>query len=153
MRREKKPARSPVARPFLLGLTLALQLVDLGFAEALDQRELLLAGVGERLDRVDAALEQLFEVGRRDALSLFFSFGGLSEEEERRVCLYWCCWGFRCARGAGSPTATPVRVRVPTGRGQGGRSLLLQRRKEGKEKPPLLRLSAASGSAAPKKEK
>lgn len=50
--------------------TLALQLVDLRLAEALDERELLLAGVRERLDRVDAALEQLLEVGDRDALRL-----------------------------------------------------------------------------------
>lgn len=56
--------------------TLALQLVDLGLAEALDERELLLAGVRERLDRVDAALEQLLEVGRGDALCLCRFFGG-----------------------------------------------------------------------------
>jgi hypothetical protein len=50
--------------------TLALQLVDLGLAEALDERELLLARVREGLDRVHAALEQLLEVGRGDALGL-----------------------------------------------------------------------------------
>jgi len=94
---KRSPPSPGPPRSFLLaGLTLALQLVDLGLAEALDERELLLAGVGERLDRVDAALDQLLEVGRRDALGLFvclFSllfFWWVERRGERRLV---CCCG------------------------------------------------------------
>jgi hypothetical protein len=59
------PSHRPPAR-----LTLALQLLDLGLAYALDGGELPLGRVREGLDCVYAALLELLDVSRRDAVRL-----------------------------------------------------------------------------------
>ena len=58
------------ASPLSPCLTLLLELLHLGLADALDERELLLGRVGERLDRADAALAQLLDIDGRDTVGL-----------------------------------------------------------------------------------
>lgn len=76
-------ARRGLSSSLSTQLTLFLQLLHLGLAQALDGRQLALGRVGERLKRVHAAVHQLLNVGHGDARALFCARAG-----QRRV--GWC---------------------------------------------------------------
>ena len=70
LKRKEEMKKLPLS--LSLSLTFLLHLHHLRLGDALDQAELLLCGVCQGLDGVDAALFEALEVGRGDAELLFF---------------------------------------------------------------------------------